>query len=55
MLTQHQVAVNGNSRSDIIGGNHLILDHHKTAYGTRGYEVKTLIIKEKRNPPLAMQ
>jgi hypothetical protein len=38
-----------------LGGNHLIFANYKKAYGTQGYEAKTLIIKERRNPPLAMQ
>jgi hypothetical protein len=33
------------------GGNHLIFANYKKAYGTRGYEAKTIIIKERRNPP----
>jgi hypothetical protein len=37
-----------------VRGNHLIFSNCKKAYGTRGYEVKTPIIKERRNPPLAM-
>jgi hypothetical protein len=37
------------------GGNHLIFANYKKAYGTRGYEAKTLTIKERRNSPLAMQ
>jgi hypothetical protein len=35
--------------------NHLIFANYKKAYGTRGYEAKTLMIKESRHPPLAMQ
>jgi hypothetical protein len=33
------------------GGNHLIFANYKKAYGTRGYEAKTLIIIKRRNPP----
>jgi hypothetical protein len=33
----------------------IIFANYKKAYGTQGYEAKTLIIKERRNPPLAMQ
>jgi hypothetical protein len=41
------------SRAHIVSENYLIFSSYKKAYGTRGYEVKTLIIiiKKRRNPP----